>query len=59
MMTTIAHSRITELLAVKRYEKPPANFFSEFILEFHRSHRSHGGIASGPKRSTKWKARPV
>jgi hypothetical protein len=25
------------LIALKRYEKPPAGFFAEFILEFNRN----------------------
>jgi hypothetical protein len=34
-----------ELLALKRYEKPPETFFRDFIVEFHRN---MDGQLSGP-----------
>jgi hypothetical protein len=36
MKHLITASRISELLALKRDEKPPENFFGDFIVEFHK-----------------------
>lgn len=36
MKTRITRSQIEALLALKRAERPPENFFVDFIQEFHR-----------------------
>ena len=36
MKTRITQSQIKKLLALKRAERPPENFFVDFIQEFHR-----------------------
>jgi hypothetical protein len=36
MKTRITQSQIKRLLALKRAERPPENFFVDFIQEFHR-----------------------
>jgi hypothetical protein len=40
MKTRITRSQIKELLALKRAERPPENFFVDFIQEFHRRMRA-------------------
>jgi hypothetical protein len=42
MKTRITQSQIKELLALKRAERPPENFFVDFIQEFHRRMRATG-----------------
>jgi len=36
MKSSRTQARMTELFAQKRLEKPPENFFRDFLLEFHR-----------------------